>query len=368
MLPEPLTIFGITIHLFGIFAALGILLGYLVTAAEMRRLQITTSILPDLAFAILIPAFVAARILFVLEHWSHYALNPIDIFKFWQGGIVLYGGLLGGLAGGFLFCQRRRLSFAKLSDPVALGLCLGLAFSRLGCLAAGCCYGKPTTLPWGIVFESPLAVARPLHVALHPTQIYSFLIGMAIFAFLMTQRQRKAFNGQILLSYFLLESSSRILIEFVRADSYFMTSLLAFFIFSVSAVCLMMQLRTKQKGESSMTQPPPKLIPLIFVAVFFAACGIIKTQQITRGHDILATDVSQIKKGVSTEKDILRLLGPPTKARETADGKEFFYEYAKSGGPQWNLLISVGGGTATKTLLVWFDKNGVVTDYVFKSS
>lgn len=117
-----------------------------------------------------------------------------------------------------------------------------------------------------------------------------------------------------------------------------------------------------------MTKSAFKLTLLIFAAVFFAACGIIKTQQITRGQDIRATDVSQIKKGVSTERDILHLLGPPTKSRETEDGKEFFYEYAKSGGPQWNLLISVGGGTAIKTLLVWFDKNGVVTDYVFKSS
>ena len=117
-----------------------------------------------------------------------------------------------------------------------------------------------------------------------------------------------------------------------------------------------------------MTKPTSKLIPLVFAAVFFAACGIIKTQQITRGYNIQATDVSQIKKGVSTERDVLRLFGPPMKSRETSDGKEFFYEYAKSGGPQWNLLISVGGDTTSKTLLVWFDKNNVVTDYAYKSN
>ena len=109
-----------------------------------------------------------------------------------------------------------------------------------------------------------------------------------------------------------------------------------------------------------MTHPASRLIPLIFAAAFFAACGIIKTQQILQGHDIRATDVSQIKKGVTTEKEIVRLFGPPTKWRETEEGKEFFYEYLRGGGPQWNLLISVGGGTATKTLLVWLDKNGVV--------
>lgn len=367
MFPEPIIFAGIPIHLFGIFAALSILLGYWVTASEMKRLGIPTHFLADLAVAVLIPAFLGARLLFVLERLPVYVSDPLQIFRFWEGGIRLYGGLLGGLFGGYLFCQRKKLSFALLSDPVALGLCLGLSLSRLGCFAAGCCFGKPTSLPWGVVFTHPLAIARPLHVALHPTQVYSFLIGMAIFAFLMTRRQRKAFDGQILLTYFLLESGSRIFIEFVRADSYLITPLLAFFIFTLSAICLM-QLKTKQKGESSMTKPASKLIALSFAAVFFAACGIIKTQQITRGYDIQAADVSRIEKGVSTEKDILRWFGPPTKSRETADGKEFFYEYAKSGGPQWNLLISVGGDTATKTLLVWFDKNNVVTDYAYKSN
>ncbi len=367
MFPDTLIFFGMPIRLFGIFAAASILLGCLITAGEMKRLKISVDILPDLAFATLIAAFLGARLFFIFEHWHTYAAVPFSVFKFWEGGIVLYGGLLGGLLGGFLFCRRRKLSFAALSDPVALGLCFGLAFSRLGCLAAGCCYGKPTKLPWGIIFESSLAIARPLYVALHPTQIYSFLIGMAIFVFLMTQRQRKAFNGQILLTYFLLESGSRIFIEFVRADSYFITPLLAVVILGVSAIRLM-QLKTKQKGESLMTKPIVKLMPLIFAVIFFAACGIIKTQQMTRGHDIQSAHIAQIKKGVSTEREMLHLFGPPTKARETEDGKEFFYEYAKSGGIQSNLLISVGGSTVTKTLLVWFDKNGVVTDYVFKSS
>jgi len=297
MFPEPIIFLGIPIHLFGVFAALSILLGYLVTASEMKRLGIPIHFLADLAIAVLIPAFLGARLLFVLERLPVYVFDPLQIFRFWEGGIRLYGGLLGGLFGGYLFCQRKKISFALLSDPVALGLCLGLSLSRLGCFAAGCCFGKPTSLPWGVVFTHPLAIARPLHVPLHPTQIYSFLIGMAIFAFLMTQCQRKAFDGQILLTYFLLESGTRILVEFVRADSYFITPLLAVFMFALSAIRLM-QLMTRRKGENSMTKPASKLIPLIFAAVFFAACGIIKTQQITRGHDIHSTDVSQIKGGL----------------------------------------------------------------------
>lgn len=369
MFPEPIFIFGFSIHLFGLFAGLSIFLGYWVTYLELKRLNISTSFLPDLALAVLIPAFLGARLLFVFEHWPNYLSRPPDIFKFWEGGLALYGGLLGGLLGGWMFCRRRQFSFSRLSDPVALGLCIGLAVSRLGCLASGCCFGKPTTLPWGIVFRSPATLAQPLGTPLHPTQLYSFFIGMTIFAYLLTLRGRKRFDGQLLLSYFILESATRILLEFVRAHSYFITSLLAFLIFTISVVCFAQRdNRMKERGETSMIRPAPKLITLVLVAVFFAACGIIKTQQVTRGHDILAGSVAQIKKRVTTEKELIHLFGPPTKWRETPDGKEFFYEYSKAGGPQWNLLISVGGGTSTKTLIVWLDKNDVVTDYAYKTS
>ena len=112
-----------------------------------------------------------------------------------------------------------------------------------------------------------------------------------------------------------------------------------------------------------------RLIGFAVVVSFLTACGIIKTQQVSRGLDISSSDVSGIVKGESTEKDVIKLFGPPTKLRDTADGgKEMFYEYTKSGGPQWNLLVSVGGSTVTKSLIVWLDQKGTVTDYAFKQS
>jgi outer membrane protein assembly factor BamE (lipoprotein component of BamABCDE complex) len=111
------------------------------------------------------------------------------------------------------------------------------------------------------------------------------------------------------------------------------------------------------------------LIPLAAVIMIYGACGIVKTQSVSRGYDIQQSEVNKIQKGTTTEKDIMKMFGPPTKVRDGADGgKEFFYDYAKTGGPQWNLGVSVGGGTVEKSLLVWLDKNGVVTDYAFKQS
>ena len=149
MWPEPLIIAGVPIRLFGIFASLGLLLGYWMTHREMVRLRLPIEVLPDFALSIMIFAFVVARLFYVISRWEAYAASPVEIFRFWQGGLVYYGGLLGGLLGGYLFCRIRKLSFRALSDPVAVGLALGMSIGRLGCLASGCCYGRPAELPWG---------------------------------------------------------------------------------------------------------------------------------------------------------------------------------------------------------------------------
>jgi outer membrane protein assembly factor BamE (lipoprotein component of BamABCDE complex) len=106
---------------------------------------------------------------------------------------------------------------------------------------------------------------------------------------------------------------------------------------------------------------------LIAVAVF-AACGIVKTDKVTRGHNLVSSDVSSIVNGSTTEREVLKMFGPPTKVRDTAEGQELLYEYAQSGGPRWDLLVKVGGSSHTKSLLVWLDKNGVVSDYAFKAT
>ena len=117
-----------------------------------------------------------------------------------------------------------------------------------------------------------------------------------------------------------------------------------------------------------MKKPSLTLSVLLVATALFAACGIVKTDKITRGHNIHQSDVSAIVNGVTEEKEVLKMFGPPTKIRDTAEGKEFLYEYAQSGGPRWDLLVNVGGSSQTKTLLVWLDKNGVVSDHAFKKN
>ena len=366
MYPPPVVfILGLPIYAFGLVAALSILLGYWMTACQMRRAQLSVTPLPDLALAVMISAFIGARLFFVAFHADDYLKNPLSSLHIWKGGLVLYGGIAGGFAGGLIFCKSKGLPFLKLADAVAVGLCLGLAISRLGCFLSGCCYGTPTSLFWGVSFRDPLSLARPQDIPLHPVQLYFFLAELSIFLFLLVKRKR--FDGELILFYFMLASGTRLMLEFFRAQTNVLNSIWVGLFFVLSGFFLLSFNRKNQGGTMKM-RASLQLAAISLFAVFFAACGIISTQKMTRGHKIEQSEVDSLVKGTSTEKDVLKLFGPPTKVRDTTDGKEYLYEYAKSGGFKWNLLFSIGGGTETRTLLVWLNQSDVVTDYAFKQS
>lgn len=110
------------------------------------------------------------------------------------------------------------------------------------------------------------------------------------------------------------------------------------------------------------------LIALICVVAVCGACAIATTPKVTRGYDIPQSSVNKIVKGQTTEQELIKILGNPSKFKNTDAGKEFFYEYAKAGGDLYIMNIATTGGTVQKSLLVWLNKEGVVTDYVYKQS
>ena len=149
----------------------------------------------------------------------HYLDHPADIFKLWNG-LAFYGGFLLALPVGLWMIRRKKLPVAKVADIFALGVALGLVFGRMGCFMAGCCHGLPTDLPLGVTFFEPACLARPLGVPLHPTQLYSSGLALLLFGLLWLQKRRwKRFDGQVVLSFILLYSAGRFLIEFVRGDN-----------------------------------------------------------------------------------------------------------------------------------------------------
>jgi len=148
---------------------------------------------------------------------SYYIRHPSDILKIWTGGLVFLGALIFDCIAGAWYIKRYQLDFWTISDILAPGAALGQAIGRIGCFMAGCCYGKPTTYPWAVIFHDPHSLA-PLGVPLHPTQLYHSMACLIIFAILMVLRKYKSFAGQVFLWYLILHSTQRLLIERFRGD------------------------------------------------------------------------------------------------------------------------------------------------------
>ena len=210
---------GLIIYAYGFFLALGIVVAGILAILRVRRegLRIPFERAADLFFYTVLSAIVGSRILFVLINFDLYRENPIQILKIWEGGLVFYGGLVLAIGVSIGYMRWYRLPIWKLFDLISPLLALGLFFGRIGCFFAGCCYGKETSLPWGVIFTNPNSLAR-LNVPLHPTQLYDAANGLAIFLCLIWKEKRKAFDGQIFLFFLLLYSTTRFFIEMLRGD------------------------------------------------------------------------------------------------------------------------------------------------------
>ncbi len=122
-------------------------------------------------------ALIISKIWLVLSDWHYYAANPGEIFSMatLQSAGTFYGGLLGAILTIVLYARFQHLPLLAVLDIAAAALPLSHAIGRLGCFAAGCCFGKPTSLPWGVTFTDEAAArlsGTPLHISLHPTQLY----------------------------------------------------------------------------------------------------------------------------------------------------------------------------------------------------
>jgi phosphatidylglycerol---prolipoprotein diacylglyceryl transferase len=200
-----------------VMLALGFLLAVVLCRAEAPHAGINPDGMLDLSFYILAGAILGSRFFYVLTNWPEFAGNPLDVVKFWRGGLVFYGGLIFAFLIGAWYVRKHKLSFRKMADVIAPSIALGQAMGRLGCFSAGCCYGKPTTAFWAVTFRDSNSLA-PLGVPLHPTQLYESAATFGIFLALILMRRRERFQGRLLWFYLLFYSAARFIIEFYRGD------------------------------------------------------------------------------------------------------------------------------------------------------
>jgi phosphatidylglycerol:prolipoprotein diacylglycerol transferase len=219
MFPELLKIGPLSIHTYGLMVALGILAGVWLGEYLFRRSGGQPGRIIDMALIVVICGLIGARILYILVNLSYYTSYPLETIMLWKGGLVFYGGLLGGVLALIVYIRIHRLPFWTTLDIAAAAVTLGHGFGRLGCFSAGCCYGRPTDLPWAVTFTDPRSLAvEVLGQPVHPTQLYSFLFLMGLTGFFVWLYPRRTFSGQCAAAYLVLYGLFRFGIEFLRSD------------------------------------------------------------------------------------------------------------------------------------------------------
>ena len=208
---------SVTLYTYGFFLAMGFLAAVWFSKRNARFYDLKPDDISDLFFVILISGIVGARLLYVIINFNDFRASPLDIFKLWNGGLVFFGGFIGAVVASIVTLRIKNLPFFKTADTIAPGVALGHGIGRLGCFFAGCCYGRQCDLPFAVQFSHPDSLA-PLHVPLHPTQIYMVAANLILFFILIFLQRRKRFHGMIFLSYMILYSVFRFIIEFFRGD------------------------------------------------------------------------------------------------------------------------------------------------------
>lgn len=216
MYPELLRIGKITIQGYGLMISLGILAAIWLARYRGRKRDMNIDVIFDIAIYGVIGGVIGGKLLFILTDLPYIIKNPVVLKDMIAGGFVLYGAIIGGAIGAFIFLKRKNLSFLKYFDLVAPSIALAQGFGRIGCFLAGCCYGKPTDGPFGVIFKN--SIYAPVDIHVHPTQIYSSLGDFAIAGILIFFASKPRKDGQVGGLYMILYSVGRFFMEFIRGD------------------------------------------------------------------------------------------------------------------------------------------------------
>lgn len=214
---------GFTIYSYGVLLAAAYLLGLQFALMRARSRGLHSQQVMDLGIWIIISALVGAKLLLLIVDFDQFTSNPKDLLGLARSGGVFYGGLIAAVVVALIYLRRHKMPLWTTTDVFAPGIALGHIVGRMGCLLAGCCFGKPASVPWAITFTDPAAMANvgtPLGIPLHPTQLYEAGAEALILVFLLVfERRGRAFPGRTFWSYMLLYGISRFVIEFYRGDT-----------------------------------------------------------------------------------------------------------------------------------------------------
>ncbi len=241
---------------YGVIVAASIGLGAWIAAREARRKGLRPQDFQDALTWVVLGGVIGARLFHVLDHWPHeYALSPIRALYFWEGGLAIWGAVVGGMLALVIFARRRGSSLGRLADIAAPGLVLAMGAGRLACIITGDAMGPPTSGPFGFAYTSPHALVPQLGVFYTPMPVYEMVVNFGIFAILWTLRRRRWPDGALFLVFLALYSVERFVLAFTSSYPIVAFGLTQSQIVALAAMAIVVPLATRTFSRRARVRP-----------------------------------------------------------------------------------------------------------------
>ncbi|HCM76595.1 MAG TPA: prolipoprotein diacylglyceryl transferase [Cytophagales bacterium] len=207
----------IVIYSYGFFIAVGALVGLTYMAYQgKKQFQTTYDQSNALFIYIVVAAYLGGKVFFFFENPTYYIRHLSKVFS--GNGFVFFGSLLFAIPTMLWFFRKHRIPVLPMLDIMGIVTCIVHGLGRIGCFLSGCCHGKPTDSFLNVVFTNPVCQAEPLNTPLHPTQLYEAGFLFSLMIFLLWLKANKKFDGQVFLTYLIVYSVGRSLLELLRGD------------------------------------------------------------------------------------------------------------------------------------------------------
>lgn len=246
------TVFNISVHWYAIIMVLAIIAAIIVCRIKNNTYGIKFENILDLLIYIIPIGFISARLYYVIFNLNYYIQNPIQIINFRNGGIAIYGGIIGGIITAYVFCKKRKINFLDLLDYISPCLALAQCIGRWGNFINIEAYGKDTNLLWRMGI-----IENGIYKEVHPAFLYEAISTFLIFIILMILQNKRKFRGQITYIYLILYSFARFFIENIRIDSLMLfnfriSQILSIIIFVVFCSIIIYKVRTTRKNSQKI--------------------------------------------------------------------------------------------------------------------
>ena len=270
----------VPIYSYGVMLGLSLIAGWYLAIRLAGQEGLPREKIASLYMWTAVSAVVASRLLYVFTNWGDFEGHLIDIVKVNKGGLVAYGGFLGGFISSWIYCARNGIPILKWADNAVPSISLGLGLTRIGCFLYGCDFGARSSLPWAVRFPGPSRFAQygspafehhvrhydlpqtaTLSFPVHPTQLYESLLGLGLLGLCLLVRKWRKTDGVVFLTFIWGYGVPRFLLEFIRDDEQrgalgsWSTSQIIALVTSLLGVILLFYLRDRARRQAGAGEP-----------------------------------------------------------------------------------------------------------------